>query len=176
MLNAAQHGFRKSRSFETHSGLSQWSQQWRANRCCTAGLQQGIWPSAAPKHSGETVTLRVRGHFNNWIADLTKLVEYLSCVWGQHTQRNVNKLEVGTMQGSENCEKRLWKNKQCYIKNSKWVWSGNTTITNCRQTRGIVRKSHTTITRHQKVKQSKATSYLFPIQMIAKLEWTKTNA
>ena len=30
-------------------------------------------------------------------------------------------------------------------KTSKWVWSGNTTITNCRQTCGIVRKSHTTI-------------------------------
>ena len=27
-------------------------------------------------------------------------------------------------------------------KNSKWVWSGNTTITNCRQTHGTARKSH----------------------------------
>ena len=51
----------------------------------------------------------------------------------------------------------------------------NTTITNCRQTHIIVRKSHTTITRHQKDKQSKATSSLFPIEMIAKLEWTQVN-
>ena len=33
-------------------------------------------------------------------------------------------------------------------KNSKWVWSGNTTITNCRQPRGTARKSRSTITRH----------------------------
>ena len=55
-------------------------------------------------------------------------------------------------------------------KNSKWVWSGNTTITKCRQTHGTARKSHTTITRHQEDKLSKATSSLFPIKMIAKLE------
>ena len=46
------------------------------------------------------------------------------------------------------------------IKNSKWVWSGNTTITNCRQLRGTARKSRSTITRHQKDKSSKATSSL----------------
>ena len=40
-------------------------------------------------------------------------------------------------------------------KNSKWVWSGNTTITNCRQPRGIARKSRSTITRHQEDKLSK---------------------
>ena len=32
--------------------------------------------------------------------------------------------------------------------NCKWVWSGNNTITNCRQTYDTARKSHTTITRH----------------------------
>ena len=37
---------------------------------------------------------------------------------------------------------------------------------------GIARKSVTTITRHQENKISKATSSLFPIKMIAKLEWT----
>ena len=58
------------------------------------------------------------------------------------------------------------------FKNSKWVWSGNTTITNRKQTYGTTRKSHTTITRHQEDKLSKVTSSLFPIQMIAKLEWT----
>ena len=56
-------------------------------------------------------------------------------------------------------------------KMSKWIWSGNTTITNCRQTHGIVGKSQTTTTRHQEDKLSKATSFLFPIKMIAKLEW-----
>ena len=60
-------------------------------------------------------------------------------------------------------------------KYSKWVWSGNTTITNCRQTRGIVRKSRTTITRHQEDKQSKATRSLFSIKAIAKLQWTQSN-
>ena len=33
--------------------------------------------------------------------------------------------------------------------NSKWVWWGNTTITNRRQTHSTKRKSQTTITRHQ---------------------------
>ena len=33
-------------------------------------------------------------------------------------------------------------------------------------------RSHTTITRHQEDKLSKATSSLFPIKIIAKLEWT----
>ena len=62
-----------------------------------------------------------------------------------------------------------------YLKNSKWVWSGNTTITNCRQPRGTVRKSRSTITRHQEDKLSKAISSLFPIKMIAILKWTKSN-
>ena len=57
-------------------------------------------------------------------------------------------------------------------KNSKWVWSGNTTITNCRQPRDTARKSRSTITRHQEDKLSKAISSLFPIKMIAILEWT----
>ena len=61
------------------------------------------------------------------------------------------------------------------IKNSKWVWSGNTTITNRRQPRGTARKSRSTITRHQEDKWSKATSSLFPIKMIAILEWTQSN-
>ena len=46
----------------------------------------------------------------------------------------------------------------------------------CRQTGVTMRKSHTTITRHQEDKQSKATSSLFPIKMIAKLEWRQSNA
>ena len=58
------------------------------------------------------------------------------------------------------------------IKNSKWVWSGNTTIPNCRQPLGTARKSHSTITRHQEDKLSKATSSLFPIKLIAILERT----
>ena len=32
--------------------------------------------------------------------------------------------------------------------------------------------SHTTITRYQKDKQSRATSSVFPVKMIAKLKWT----
>ena len=39
-----------------------------------------------------------------------------------------------------------------------------------------MRKSHTTITRHQEDKQSKATSSLFTIKMIAKQELTQSNA
>ena len=34
------------------------------------------------------------------------------------------------------------------------------------------KEPHNTITRHQEDKLSKATSSLFPIKMIAKLEWT----
>ena len=55
---------------------------------------------------------------------------------------------------------------------AKIVRSGNTTITNCRQTHGTARKSHTTITRHQEDKLSKAARFLLPIKTIAKLEWT----
>ena len=63
--------------------------------------------------------------------------------------------------------------KQFWIsKNSKWVWSGITTITKRRQPRGTKRKSRPTTTRHQEDKLSKATSSLFPIKMIALLEWT----
>ena len=50
------------------------------------------------------------------------------------------------------------------------------TIINYRQTCGTTRKRHTTITRHIEDKISKATSSLFPIKMIAKLEWTLSNA
>ena len=40
---------------------------------------------------------------------------------------------------------------------------------------GTARKSRSTITRHQEDKLSKATSSLFPIKMIAILEWTQSN-
>ena len=43
------------------------------------------------------------------------------------------------------------------------------------QTNVIVRKSHTTITRHQEDKQSIVISSLLPIKMIAKLEWIQSN-
>ena len=49
------------------------------------------------------------------------------------------------------------------------------TITNCRQPRGTVRKSRSTITRHQEDKLSKAISSLFPIKMIAIPKWTQSN-
>ena len=42
-------------------------------------------------------------------------------------------------------------------------------------TRGTARKSRSTITRHQEDKLSKAISSLFPIKMIAILEWTKIH-
>ena len=66
------------------------------------------------------------------------------------------------------CEIYLTMTFDCKI--SKWVWSENTTITSFSQTHGSARKSHTTITRHQEDKLSKATSSLslFPIKMIAK--------
>ena len=61
------------------------------------------------------------------------------------------------------------------LKNSKWVWSGNTTITNRRQPCGTARKSRSTTTKHQEDKLSKATGSLFPIKMIAILERTQSN-
>ena len=69
---------------------------------------------------------------------------------------------------------RFWGWKSA-LKKSKWVWSGNTTIINHRQSRGTTRKSRSTITRHQENKLSKATSSLFPIKMIAILKWTLSN-
>ena len=50
------------------------------------------------------------------------------------------------------------------------------TITNCRQTCGILMKRRTTITRHQEDKQSKATRAFYPIEMIAKPECTQRDA
>ena len=47
--------------------------------------------------------------------------------------------------------------------------------TNYRQPHGTARKSRSTITRHQEDKLSKTTSSLFPIKMIAILEWTLSN-
>ena len=52
----------------------------------------------------------------------------------------------------------------------------NNPIANCRQTYGTARKSNTTNTRHHIDKPSKATDSLFPINMIAKLKWTQSNA
>ena len=43
-------------------------------------------------------------------------------------------------------------------------------------TYGTARKSDTSITRHQEDKLSKTTSSLFPIKIIAELEWTQNNA
>ena len=40
---------------------------------------------------------------------------------------------------------------------------------------GTARKSHSTITRHHEDKLSKANSSLFPLKMIAILEWTYSN-
>ena len=70
---------------------------------------------------------------------------------------------------------KLWIIVSKEAKISKWVWSGNTTITNYRQPRGTARKSRSTITRHQEDKLNKATSALFPIKMIAIPEWTYSN-
>ena len=47
----------------------------------------------------------------------------------------------------------------------------NITLTNCRQTHGTA-SHHTNIARQEEDKTSKATSSLFPIKMIAILEWT----
>ena len=44
------------------------------------------------------------------------------------------------------------------LKNSKWVWSRNTTITIRRQPHGAALKSHITIMRYQENKLSKVTS------------------
>ena len=70
------------------------------------------------------------------------------------------------------CDQSSFVSFEFHHKNSEWVWLGNTTITNCRQPRGTTRKSRSTITRHQEDKLSKAISSLFPIKMIAILEWT----
>ena len=50
--------------------------------------------------------------------------------------------------------------KQTFYKNSKWVWSGNTTITNCRPNHCNARKSHTSITWHQEDKLSKNSKWV----------------
>ena len=59
-----------------------------------------------------------------------------------------------------------------FLKNSKWVWSGNTTSQTADNPHGTARKNGSTTPRHQEDKPSIATSSLFPIKMIAILEWT----
>ena len=106
------------------------------------------------------------------------------CTWGFHCfififriQVRNPKLECNFDHGEVfyitkecQCGFIIWKHK-----NNKWVWSGNTTITNCRQPCGTARKSRPTITRHQEDKPSIAISSLFPIKMIALLERTLSN-
>ena len=60
----------------------------------------------------------------------------------------------------------------------KWIWSGNTTITQRRPSHGTMRKSHRTftVTRHPKDNKSKASNSLFLVKMITKLERTYSNA
>ena len=106
---------------------------------------------------------------------------------GRHDSTYTNFYSFGVLRkhrSTTSCYSILLKNKKMIrhmmndinnilkMKNSKWVWSGNTTITNRRQPHDITRKSHSTITRHQEDKLSKASSSLFPIKMIAILEWT----
>ena len=55
-------------------------------------------------------------------------------------------------------------------KYSKWVWSGNSTITNRRQPHGTARKSHSTITRHQE--DHKRAPFQ---QMTTRQKWTDTK-
>ena len=122
-----------------------------------------------------------------WLFDIIGLIKSDNL-----TQSHIQCLALHCMATQKERLCRLYKknchwNSSCpaeYIlkKTSKWVWSEKTTITNCRQPRCIVRKSHTTITRRQEDKQSKATSSLslslslFPINMIAKLEMTQSYA
>ena len=65
-----------------------------------------------------------------------------------------------------------------WVKNSEYDQEipQSQTADKLQKTRGIVRKSHTTITRHLEDKKSKSTNSLFPLHMIAKLEWTQSNA
>ena len=58
----------------------------------------------------------------------------------------------------------LFTQRPCY---KKWVWSGNTVITHCRQTHSAVRKRHRIlkVTRQQEDNQRKATSsHLIPLR------------
>ena len=67
-------------------------------------------------------------------------------------------------------------NRLYFVFKSKRAWSGNTAITNCRPTHGTVRKSYRTftVTRLPKDNNSKATSSLFLVKMIAKIVRTKS--
>ena len=63
-----------------------------------------------------------------------------------------------------------------HILYSKFVLSGNTTITNYRQTHDTSRKSNTTTTRHYEDKLTKAISSSLPNKLIAQPELTQSNA
>ena len=97
--------------------------------------------------------------------------DWLIWLWHSKTLTNDSKKELVVSSDTYSSE---WSSADDTMtrrfKNSKWVWSRNTIITNCRQARCTMRKSHTTITRHQEDKQSKATT-----KMIAKLDWTESN-
>ena len=60
------------------------------------------------------------------------------------------------------------------LKVSEYDRDNNTTITHCRPTNDTVKKSHRSLkfTEHQEDNQSKASSPLFLMKMIAKLERT----
>ena len=152
---------------------------WMAKSRCFTHLQKGDKSSLA-NYRPISLTCILCKIFEHIVAsnlvkhlDLNQILSDL-----QHVFRLKGSCETQLTMPIKERQRNLKEGKQTDIilldfsKNSKWVWSGNTTITNCRQPRGTTRKSRSTITRHQEDKLSKAISSLFPIKMIAILEWT----
>ena len=154
------------------------------------GNQSQVWYSIPMLVFNPDVGFESQVWYWQWISQVNKCLFY-SGVCELGLEHGVLGMEFNSKVG---VYKQEWHNQACFVfnpkpnvyywmvilnfnlvlnaKNSKWVWSGNTTITNRRQPHGTARKSHSTIMRHQEDKLSKATSSLFPIKMIGILEWT----
>ena len=96
-----------------------------------------------------------------------ELTNWLFVACDEITKRHFNARVYATRWKHMKTQYATWTSELRSLKNSKWVWSRNTTNTNCRQPRGTARKSCSTVTRHQEDKLSKATSSLFPIKSFA---------
>ena len=134
------------------------------------------WIQSSPPSPPESDPWPVSG-CGSWNSNTLVNSQYREEYWIQRSNMNTTIIWASWRENLSSGFLTKWvSNKspqlQRLARNSKWIWSGNTTITNCRQPRGTARKNRPTITRHQEDKLSKAISSLFPIKMIAILEWT----
>ena len=108
-----------------------------------------------PKHMFKLMDKKKNRNFTLNTFCLTGPMFYITCIL---TQWSCKPKKQNSMTRTRNYHNQR--------RESKWVWSENTTVTNCRPTNGAAMKSQITltVTKHQEGNQSKSTSSLFPVK------------